>query len=246
MLMLAVALQLWLWAASPVGSLQSVVSDVSAVPLTFETQTSRGSDPSQALPTVVLLHGRDEALHGLPRALRATSGPLRVVLPKGPRLQRDGKHAWFRRSAARVREGRSEEVTAAADQVSALMSSLVAAGLVEGRPILVGYSQGAVVALEVALRNPSVVGEVVAIGGYLPPAHLPEVLTDHAVTHVLYGTRDRVMSSAVSRRQVESLRELGFLFEADAFPGDGHGLSSKMRRAAVRQIRDALRTQTAL
>lgn len=243
--MLALALQMWLWLGVPAETSDLADAGAHAGLLTFETQTTPGSDPQEALPTVVVLHGRDEALHGLPRALRATKEPLRVVLPKGPRVQRDGRHAWFRRSEARVCRSRSDEVTAVADQVSELLSSLIASGLVRGRPILVGYSQGAVVALEVSLRSPEVVGEVVAIGGYLPPSHVPQELVEHAATHVLFGAQDRVMSSKVSRRQVEHLRSLGFLIDADPFPGQGHGLSPKMRRAAVQRVRAGLRAQAA-
>lgn len=244
--MLALALQMWLWSGLPVETSKIAAAGADAGRLAFETQVTAGADPSLALPTVVVLHGRGGALHGLPRALRATSSSLRVVVPKGPRVQRDGKHAWFRPSEARAHGRRSDEVSAVTDQVSDLLSSLVAAGLVRGRPILVGYSQGAVVALEVSLRNPDVVGEVIAIGGYLPPSHVPQELTEHAVTHVLFGSQDRVMSSKVSGRQVEHLRSLGFLIDADAFAGQGHGISPKMRQVVVRLVRAGLRAQAAL
>lgn len=231
--MIGLAFRMWLLWAQPV-----------LTPLAFDVHTSVGADPAAALPTVVILHGRNDALHGLPRALRNSKRPLRVVVPWGPRVKRDGTHAWFRRSEVRSPEGRADEVIAAAGQVADLLEGLRQSGLVEGRPILVGYSQGAVVALEVGLQAPDEVGEVVAISGYLPPAHVPTQLGHHAVTHVLIGEHDRVMSAKISLQQVEHLQGLGFTVDATEFPDQGHGMGPRMRRAALRRIHAALRAQT--
>jgi len=222
---------MWLWWTQPTTS-----------PLTFDVHTSAGAEATAVLPTVVVLHGRDDALHGLPRALRNSKRPLRVVVPWGPRVQRDGTHSWFRRSEARALDG-GGEVTDAALQVVALLERLRASGVVKGRPILVGYSQGAAVALKVSLEAPDSVGEVVAISGHLPPAHLPNELAQHAVTHVLVGEKDRVMSARVSLQQVSHLQELGYVVDAVSFPEQGHGMGRKMRRTALRKIYAALRAQ---
>lgn len=131
----------------------------------------------------------------------------------------------------------------AAARVVALLADLDAAGLVEGRPILVGYSQGAAVALEVSVAAPDAVGEVFAISGHFPPARVPTSLTEHAVTHVLVGEKDKVMSAAVTLQQVHRLQELGYVVDAIRFPGQGHGIGPAMRRFALRRIHAALRAQ---
>ena len=230
--MIGLAFQMWLWWAQP-----------TAPGLAFDVHTSAGADPTAPLPTVVILHGRDDALYGLPNALRNSKRPLRVVVPWGPRTQRNGTHAWFRRAEARTRDGHAAEVTAAAQQVVELLDGLQDSGLVQGRPGLVGYSQGAVVALQVSLEAPEAVGEVVAIAGHLPPAHVPDTLADHAITHVLIGEKDRVMSAKVSHQQVTHLQELGFVVDAVGFPNQGHGMGPRMRRTALRRIYAALRNQ---
>ena len=233
--MIGLALQMWLWWAQPAGP--------TGPALTFDVHTSAGADPAAALPTVVILHGRDDALYGLPRALRNSKRPLRIVVPWGPRTQRDGTHAWFRRAEAHTADGQADEVTSAARRVVELLEGLQSSGLVLGRPVLVGYSQGAVVALQVSLEAPDAVGEVVAIAGHLPPAHVPDTLADHAITHVLIGEKDRVMSAKVSHQQVEHLQGLGFVVDAVAFPDHGHGMWPRMRRTALRRIHAALRVQ---
>ncbi len=232
--MLGMALHLWLWFASSSPEL-----------LSFETRVTAGADPGKPMPTVVVLHGRDEALHGLHKALGRGRAPIRVIIPRGPRTGRGGKHAWFRPREARKKGARSEEVGQAAGQVIALLESLQASGTVEGRPVLVGYSQGAVVALEVSLRAPDVVAEVFALAGHLPPGHVPTELTEHAVTHLLVGESDRVMRWPVTRAQVSDMQALGFVVEAESFRGQGHGVGKPMRKAAVRGIRSALEAQRA-
>ncbi len=232
--MLGVALHLWLWLANTSPEL-----------LAYETRVTAGVDPGQPMPTVVVLHGRDEALHGLHKALARGRAPIRVIVPRGPRRGRGGKHAWFRPREAHTKAARSEEIAGAAAQVIALLEALQASGTVEGRPVLVGYSQGAVVALEVSLRAPGAVAEVFALAGHLPPGHVPTEFAEHAVTHVLGGDADRVMRWPVTRAQVAEMQALGFSVEASAFQGQGHGVGKPMRLAAVRGVRSALEAQRA-
>ncbi|MCR9166058.1 MAG: alpha/beta hydrolase [Nannocystaceae bacterium] len=232
--MFGLALQLWIWlqpSAPPTPT------------LAYDAYVTRGADPDEALPTVVILHGRDDALHGLPAALRYSSRRLRVVVPWGPRVQRDGTHAWFRRSEARSRMSDGTEVVGAASMVVGLLTDLQASGLVSGRPVLVGYSQGASVALEVSVAAPDSVSEVIAISGHFAPTRVPTELGEHAVTRVLVGERDTVMSAAVTLGQVRRMQALGYLVEAERFPGQGHGIGPKMRRTALRRIHAALRAQ---
>ena len=233
--MIRLAVQMWLSWAQPVEP-----------PLAFDVYESRAGETRTLLPTVVLLHGRNDALHGLPRALRNSKLPLRLVVPWGPRILRDGSHAWFRPGQVRKQSTVAGDIEDAARQVVELLSALQTTGVVQGRPVLVGYSQGATVALEVALRNPELVGEVVAISGHLPPAHVPVALKGHAVTHVLIGEEDRVMSAKICLEQVTRMRELGYLVEAVRFPKQGHGMSLEMRRVALRRIFSALRSQASV
>ncbi len=232
--MFGLALHLWLWLQPPTPQVPS---------LAFDAYVTHGADPDAALPTVVILHGRDDALHGLPRALRHSSRPLRVVVPWGPRIQRDGTHAWFRRLNRKSRASVGAEVAGAAAQVVALLADLQASGRVAGRPVLVGYSQGAAVALEVSVSAPDSVAEVFALSGHFPAARVPTKLTDHAVTHVLVGEQDKVMSAAVTLAQVQRMQALGYVVDAARFPGQGHGVGPKMRSVALRGIHAALRLQ---
>lgn len=234
MVMLRLAMQALLWCStSPQPQ------------LSFDVYHSGGAGPHDVLPTVVLLHGRNDAFHGLRRALRYSRQPLRVVVPWGPYLQRDGTHAWFRRTEVRRGAGAGQEVLSAAVQVDELLRALLASGTVQGRPVLVGYSQGAAVALEVSVRHPESVGEVVAISGHLPPSHVPSSLQEHGVTHVLIGEDDRIMSAKVVLEQVQHLQALGYLIELVRFPDLAHGMSTKMRRVALRRIYAALSAQAA-
>jgi phospholipase/carboxylesterase len=84
---------------------------------------------------------------------------------------------------------------------------------------LVGFSEGAIVALEVAQAHPDLVGRVVAIGGCY--ATLPSV-SPTAVIHMVHGKDD---ANVAARHVVEAatrLLALGADVTADVVPGIGH------------------------
>lgn len=92
-------------------------------------------------------------------------------------------------------------------------------GVTPNATALVGFSQGAIVALEAAQACPGLVGRVVAIAGRY--ATLPEFAPE-AVIHLAHGKEDPVVPARYSVEAATRLVALGGDVTADIVPGIGH------------------------
>lgn len=100
---------------------------------------------------------------------------------------------------------------------------------------LVGFSQGAIMALESALRPTPVAARVIAIGGRF--ARLPEQpLHEGSTIHLLHGKADTVMPYRHAIEAAYRLRSLGADFTADVLPLIGHELHPDLMALAVDKL----------
>ena len=100
---------------------------------------------------------------------------------------------------------------------------------------LVGFSQGAIMALESALRPEPVAARVVAIGGRF--ARLPEQpLHEGGSIHLLHGKADTVMPYSHAIEGALRLKTLGADFTADVLPFIGHELHPDLVALAVEKL----------
>ncbi len=106
------------------------------------------------------------------------------------------------------------------------------------RTALVGFSQGAIMALEAVQAEPHLAGRVLAFSGRhaTAPMHAPADTT----VHILHGLDDRVMPHASAVDSAERLLALGGDVTADVLPGIGHELHSKLVQKALEQLRTFL------
>lgn len=200
---------------------------------------SLGAPASAATATVVLLHGYGAGGDDLVDLARALPVPatVRFVIPAAPlALDAAGtSRAWWRldggpRGAA---HDRSDEVpaglAAARAQVDALLDRLEAEGA--KRIVLGGFSQGAMLTVDVALhRARPLAGLAVLSGtrinGAAWRAHLDRVRgTPVLISH---GTGDVVLPFAVARDLRDQLAAAGAAVEWVEFPG-GHAIPAETR-----------------
>ena len=103
---------------------------------------------------------------------------------------------------------------------------------------LVGFSQGAIMALEsTQLDNPPA-ARVIALSGRF--ARPPRIAHESVRTHLLHGDMDAVMPVQGAVDALARLRELGGVATFDRFPGLGHGVDGRVVDAIVRRLDDAL------
>ena len=106
------------------------------------------------------------------------------------------------------------------------------------RTALVGFSQGAIMALEAVQAEPQLAGRVLAFSGRhaTAPMHAPRDTT----VHLLHGLDDRVVPCGPVIDSAQRLVALGGDVTADVLPGIAHELHPALMDKAVEQLRTFL------
>jgi phospholipase/carboxylesterase len=164
-------------------------------------------------PLLVMLHGygsHEDDLMGLGPQLDPR---LLLVSARAPQPLDMGGFAWFPLEFTPFGLSlRYEEATAARDRVVALVESRQRQWAVPpARTFLLGFSQGASMALAAALERPELVAGVVSLSGlFLPkmvPAHGPERLRGLPVL-MTHGRHDPLILIGQARKSRELLASL--------------------------------------
>jgi len=101
-------------------------------------------------------------------------------------------------------------------------------GVGAGHTALVGFSQGAIMALESTQLPQPAAGRVIAIAGRF--AQPPRAAPPHVRLHLLHGEQDRVMPPALATDAASHWAALGGSATLDLFPGLGHGIDARVVR----------------
>jgi phospholipase/carboxylesterase len=116
---------------------------------------------------------------------------------------------WFEHE-----ERNQEQIAHSRNLIDALVRSVLEQNVASENVFLVGFSQGAVMAVDTALRFPVRLGGVVALSGYIA---YPETLTveRHPANQRLpiflgHGLRDAVLSIDIGRRNNTELTGMGY------------------------------------
>ena len=94
------------------------------------------------------------------------------------------------------------------------------AGVGAAATALVGFSQGAIMALESSKSNPTIASRVFALSGRF--ATLPEVAPTETTIHFLHGKVDAVIPYNHAVSAAHHLRDLGADITAEVLPFVGH------------------------
>ena len=100
---------------------------------------------------------------------------------------------------------------------------------------LVGFSQGAIMALEASAQAGAVAGRVVAIGGRF--ARLPEQASDAVTLHLIHGKDDPVVPYRHTIAAAEHLIALGGDLTADVLPRVGHEINAEVVATLLKRLK---------
>ncbi|KAE9653843.1 alpha/beta fold hydrolase [Pseudomonas fluorescens] len=198
------------------------------LPLSYLEQT-QGDARNQ--PLVIFLHGfgsDEQDLFGIKDALPSTWTYLSVRAPMP--VQPSG-FRWFTKTPG---NGDYDGVTADLQSSAALINDFVAKATAKyhtrpDRVFLVGFSQGAIMSYEVALRDPTLVRGIAALSGSLLPVLKAELKPDERLgglaIFIGHGTLDQALPYASATRANEVLVGLGLKPEFHGYAGMNHTVS---------------------
>lgn len=166
-------------------------------------------------PTIVALHGWGaHALDLVGLAPYIAAGRFMMICPQGPLEVPIGAirgYGWFP-----IRMGTppdEQQIDAAADTAMRFIDDAVARYPVNRRKlVLLGFSQGGVMAYRLAFRNPAGFAALVGISTWFPPELQDKAADREALrqlpTLVQHGRADDMIELSRARQSVEHLREL--------------------------------------
>jgi phospholipase/carboxylesterase len=182
----------------------------------------------QAAQLLLLFHGVGadaQDLHGLGQAIADRHPQAWVVSVQAPQSCDLGRGwQWF--SVQGVSEhNRADRVAEALPGfVQAVAQWQRHSGIGPAQTTLLGFSQGAIMALAATQQMPPVAARVVAMAGRL--AATPQATPVRI--HLLHGRADNIVPAQASVDAHAALTALGVNASLDLFPGLGHGIDGPM------------------
>lgn len=197
-------------------------------------------------PLFILLHGYGataEDLLPLARTLREEYPDSGCLLPQGfqPADQPFGRQ-WFPLQSV-SEQNRAARVAAAlpalADWIQAQQRRF---GVVNPDTAVIGFSQGAIMALELAVAHDGLVGRVLAFAGRF--ATLPAQAPTLTSIHLFHGEEDAVIPVTHARAAYERLASLQGDVTVDLASGVGHEIHPALAAQALMRLRTCIPLRT--
>lgn len=209
----------------------------------------QGPAKGQAKSLLVFLHGygaNGADLLGLADVMGPHLPGVAFVAPDAPEPCRSGGFGfqwfpvpWLDGSAQAEADAGLEASTV--DLNEFLDARLADEGLTPDRMVLVGFSQGAMMAMHVAPRRDKEVAAIVAISGRLlrPEALVAETRVTPPVL-LMHGDQDPVVPFSDMAKAGDALTAAGFSTFGHIMKGTGHGIAPDGVGMALAFIRDRL------
>jgi phospholipase/carboxylesterase len=205
-------------------------------------EPASGGEPAEL---VVLLHGvgaDGNDLIALAPAVASSLPGARFVAPNAPEPYDMAPfgHQWFS-----LRDFDPGRMAAGASAAAPLLDrfiddELAAAGLTDEDLAIVGFSQGTMMALHVALRRKRPPAAVVGFSGaLLAPDRLASEITVRPPVLLIHGEADPVVPAQALQRAMTTLEAAGVPVRGVVRPGLGHGIDPEGLGAALAFLTDS-------
>jgi phospholipase/carboxylesterase len=185
-------------------------------------------------PTVLTLHGRGaNAFDLLGLAPYLCAGKFLMICPQGPLETPIGPeavgYAWYPMSHGGVPD--VEAMLSSQKKLQAFLDECLKSYPIDPKKLVVlGFSQGGVMAHTLALANPERFAALAVLSSWLPKELVPRLNVTDAVqslpTLVQHGIQDPMIEIARARSSMEMLRQLRVPLTFREYPM-GHEISAK-------------------
>ncbi|OQX69075.1 MAG: hypothetical protein B6A08_07245 [Sorangiineae bacterium NIC37A_2] len=201
--------------------------------------------PDDKLPLVILLHGRGNRPR-VPATTIDSPVPFRMFIPQAPDPLGDG-FTWLAvPTLADDAQLFTRSLSGRADQLAPAIEAFMRLRPTLGKPILVGFSQGAIMSFALATRYPTLFAAAFPMAGWLPPELYPTPKTGAKYPYFFaqHGGSDTVVPTARGRATVKALRARGLQVDYREAPGVSHVVSADMADGVRRGVRRILASYT--
>ncbi|MCP1455348.1 MULTISPECIES: alpha/beta hydrolase [Pseudomonas] len=182
-------------------------------------------------PLVIFLHGsgsNEQDLFELKGELPRDYNYLSVRAPKS--MEQD-RYQWFAKKGDGAYDGDTSDLKASGQMLLDFIDKARAKYSTDASKVyLVGFSQGAMMSYEVALRHPEAVGGIAAMGGRVLSALRAELTPNESrrtlAVFIGHGTADPIIPYHDGTEANSFLKTLALEPEFHAYPGVGHSISA--------------------
>ncbi len=187
----------------------------------------------------ILLHGvgsKPSDLVPLANYLKEVFPGAAFLLPEGPHPFDGGGNGrqWFSINSV-TDENRVARVNEVMPDLHALVKQAQDRfSVLQSDTALIGFSQGAIMALEFGIAHDGGVGRVLAFSGRF--ARLPDKAPELTTLHLLHGQSDPVIPVAYAEAAIARLKELGGDATLDIAPSVGHEINAALADHAIRRL----------
>ena len=177
-------------------------------------------------PILIALHGRGDRAEGFSRLVERLRLPMRVIVGEAPmRFAMGSGKQWFDMKA----KERPEQVEERVKDIIKLKDKVAARWPKAPKPLLLGFSQGAMLALQVIAQEPEHFAGAIGLSGALiePEKLKPSTLARPILMSA--GKRDKIIRAEESEKGAKALRALGHQVDLFLFDG-GHTVPKDVMR----------------
>jgi phospholipase/carboxylesterase len=142
----------------------------------------------------------------------------------------EGSYKWFREKGSSAYNGETDDLKTSGQVLLDFIAQAAKKYHTDpDKVFLVGFSQGAIMSYEVALRHPEAVGGIAALSERILPVVKSELKPDEKrqklAIFIGHGTVDKRLPYTDGTDAVSLLQSLSLKPEFHAYPGVGHSIS---------------------
>jgi len=204
------------------------MSDIPATDLETATHLPANGEPAKRL--VVLLHGYGADMHdliGLASHWTEMIPDAEFISPNAPEAcdELPGGRQWFPIGDLDLERMHEGALTVAPTLDAFLDSELEKRGLTERNLVLIGFSQGAMLALHVGLRRVQAPAGIIGYSGMLVgPEHLADEILARPPVLLIHGSEDPLIPVQAQTMTENALTGVDVRVKSHVSKGLGHGI----------------------